>query len=164
MLYTSFQSSQLLSKYFPCMFKSYRCFLKVSVFSQLSNKFVITIFLIYFSGENPIQTTCKQNTGTTIVGEEIQGILEACEGDGCSKITFDYGVSMNQMKTLIDVSQFCHQKLSFECFGSPLKIGSKNIGYWLDRQGKILSLFLKYKFLPLSIDNVLLIDILFLKF
>ena len=33
--------------------------------------------------------------------------------------------------------------LSNFCFGSPLKIGSKTIGYWLDRQGKLLSLFLK---------------------
>merc|ERR1719203_1044932 len=39
------------------------------------------------------------------------------------------------MKALIDISHFCHQTLSFKCFGSPLKIGSKNIGYWLDRQG-----------------------------
>ena len=96
---------------------------------------------IYFSGESPNQAACELNTGATIVGEESQAILEACEGDGCSKITFDYGVSTTQMKTLIDISQFCHQKLSFECFGSPLKIGSKNIGYWLDRHGKLLSFF-----------------------
>ena len=94
-----------------------------------------------FSGEKPIQATCELNTGTTIVGEEIEGILETCEGDGCSKITFDYGQSISQMKTLIDISKSCHQTLSFQCFGSPLKIGSKNIGYWLDRQGKFLLYF-----------------------
>ena len=103
---------------------------------------VITIFLIHFSDENPIQTTCELNAGTTIVGEEIEATLETCEGDGCSKISFDYGQSISQMKTLIDISQFCHQTLSFQCYGSPLKVGSKNIGHWLDRQGKSLS-FLK---------------------
>ena len=102
---------------------------------------VIKVYPIYFSGEKPIQATCELNTGTTIVGEEIQAILETCEGDGCSKITFDYGQSISQMKTLIDISISCHQTLSFKCFGSPLKIGSKNIGYWLDRQGELLLSF-----------------------
>ena len=88
---------------------------------------VIKVYPIYFSGEKPIQATCELNTGTTIVGEEIQGVLETCEGDGCSKIPFDYGQSISQMKALIKISQSCYQTLSFECFGSPLKIGSNKI-------------------------------------
>ena len=114
------------------------------------NWLLLNNIYIFFSGEKPIQATCKLNTGTTIVGQEIHKILEACEGDGCRKITFDYGQSISQMKTLIDISQFCHQTLSFQCFGSPLKVGSKNIGYWLDRQGKLLFSFKSY-FLPLFI-------------
>ena len=94
---------------------------------------------IFSSGEKPIQATCELNTGTTVVGKSIQKTLVACEGDGCSKVPFDYGQSITQMKALINISEFCHQTLSFQCFGSPLKIGSKNIGYWLDRQGKFLS-------------------------
>ena len=102
---------------------------------------VIKVYPIHFLGEKPIQATCELNAGTTIVGEEIQGVLETCEGDGCSTITFDYGQSISQMKALIDISHFCNQKLSFKCYGSPLKIGSKNIGYWLDRQGELLLSF-----------------------
>ena len=115
----------------------------VKTLSNFNHFFVvIKVYPIYFSGEKPIQATCELNTGTTIVGEEIEATLETCEGDGCSKISFDYGQSISQMKTLIDISQFCHQTLSFQCYGSPLKVGSKNIGHWLDRQGKSLS-FLK---------------------
>ena len=87
-------------------------------------------------GEKPIQVSCEADTGTTVVGGEMKATLEACEGDACSKIKFNYTQSMSQMKALIGISETCSQNISFRCFGSPLKVGTKNLGYWLDHHGK----------------------------
>ena len=89
-------------------------------------------------GEKPIEVSCEADTGTTQVGDEMKATLEACEGDTCSKIKFNYTQSMSQMKALISISETCSQKISFRCFGSPLKVGTKNLGYWLDRHGKTI--------------------------
>ena len=87
-------------------------------------------------GEKPIQVSCEADTGTTVVGGEMKATLEACEGDACSKIKFNYTQSMSQMKALIGISETCSQNISFRCFGSPLKVGTKNLGYWLDHHCK----------------------------
>merc|ERR1719468_548189 len=48
----------------------------------------------------------------------------------------DYNVPMTQIQALIGQSESCEQEIQFTCLGTPLRFGSTNYGYWLDKNGK----------------------------
>ncbi|XP_077992102.1 uncharacterized protein LOC144446224 [Glandiceps talaboti] len=55
------------------------------------------------------------------------------------EITYDNGVTMDQMKAVMDISDTCYQYLKYECYGSIMKYGGTNYAAWYDRDGNIMN-------------------------
>merc|ERR1712141_863609 len=47
-----------------------------------------------------------------------------------------YDSSMEQIKTLIELSDSCSQSIRYDCFASSLQTEGVNYGYWIDKNGE----------------------------
>ena len=90
-------------------------------------------------GQPPIEVFCNFETKTTEVLHdfEFQIKIEHCEEIGCAVYNISYSAPMDQIKSLIQLSESCSQSLDFGCFLAPLQEEGVDIGSWADRDGKI---------------------------
>ena len=93
-------------------------------------------------GEDPFQVYCDMDLipgrGVTMVTHTNAGIaidVRGCDDPGCFSHGLDYqGVSMNQIKGLIDRSIHCQQYIRYDCFDS--KLLKDGTAWWVSRDGR----------------------------
>ena len=89
-------------------------------------------------GQPPIEVFCNFETKSTEVlhDYEFQIKIEHCEEIGCAVYNLSYSAPMDQIQSLIQLSESCSQSLDFGCFLAPLQEEGVNLGFWADRDGK----------------------------
>ena len=109
-------------------------------------------------GQPPIEVFCNLETKTTEVLHdfEFQIKIEHCEEIGCAVYNISYSAPMDQIKSLIQLSESCSQSLDFGCFLAPLQEEGVDLGFWADRDGKMekKSLYLFFFTLVANSDTV----------
>ena len=93
---------------------------------------------------SPFLVRCDLKSGTTEIMHDHKEkiIIPHCSGDMCYHVSVQYPTStMDQLKTLIDLSDVCTQEIQFECYLAPLYTNTKSVGSWLNRDGKEESYF-----------------------
>lgn len=86
-----------------------------------------------WQGIPPILVYCNLDSGATVISHNMPGKrnIAQCRTKDCFNLTLNYAVDMTQITSLIDISERCHQRITFGCFGSKLT----KIGSWVDRHG-----------------------------
>ena len=91
------------------------------------------------NGEEPIRVYCDfaEDYGFTSVSHDSEQKIEVthCNDPGCYARQIVYDASMEQIKTLIELSDSCRQTIRYDCFLSPLQDEGVNYGYWVDKNG-----------------------------
>ena len=90
-------------------------------------------------GQPPIQVYCNVTTKTTEVTHDMEETIEMdkCDnGPGCSTYEVDYEGSMEQINQLVDQSESCTQKITFDCRFAPLNQYGQAFGWFLDKDGQ----------------------------
>ena len=89
-------------------------------------------------GHPPIEVLCDFESKTTQVlhdhGYEVK--IEHCEEIGCAVYNLTYFAPMDQIVSLIQLSENCSQSLDFGCLSSPLQEDGVDLGFWRDRNGE----------------------------
>lgn len=93
-------------------------------------------------GDQPFQVYCDMDTepgrGITQVthtNADIGVDVDGCEEPGCFLHEIDYqGVTMGQMKKLIDIHTACEQNLRYDCVDS--KLMRDKTAWWVSRDGR----------------------------
>ena len=92
------------------------------------------------NGEEPIRVYCDfaEDYGFTRISHDSEESIEVahCHGPGCYARPIIYNSSIEQIKTLIELSESCSQSIRYDCFASALEDGGVNYGYWVDRNGQ----------------------------
>lgn len=86
------------------------------------------------NGVPPVTVFCNFETGTTEIRHNMEGPheIDACPGDKCFNLNFDYKPTKEQLEAVISTSELCRQELIFDCFLAKLE----NIACWRDRHGQ----------------------------
>ena len=91
-------------------------------------------------GEEPIRVYCDftEDYGFTRISHDSEQKIEVahCNDPGCYARPIVYDSSMEQIKTLIELSDSCSQPIRYDCFASSLQDEGINYGYWLDKNGE----------------------------
>ena len=93
-------------------------------------------------GSPPFQVYCRfiNETGITEIDHDTEDLVEVnqCDGIACFKQMVNYSVPMEQLESLIGLSEECLQSISFGCYSAPLYsyVNDNQLGGWLDRNGK----------------------------
>ena len=75
-------------------------------------------------GKPPVKAMCKFPEIVTKVGGIEPVEVVNCQGVGCFEYTVPYEASMEQMVSLLQTSSTCTQEIRFDCFSSPLQVGT----------------------------------------
>ena len=62
--------------------------------------------------------------------------VEHCIDPGCYSRKINYDAPLEQIQSLIDLSEGCYQQIRYDCFLSVLQDGGINFGFWLDKYGE----------------------------
>merc|ERR1712136_479323 len=65
--------------------------------------------------------------------EEPIEVFCDCEDPFCYQLNISYLASLQQITTLMDLSESCDQEITFACFMSALSIVDSPVGVWLNR-------------------------------
>jgi len=86
---------------------------------------------------------CNFSTGSTEIlhDKEFPVDIAPCEEDFCYHLNVSYSAPMDQIKTLMDLSETCFQEISFSCFLSALSIGDDPVGLWINRHNEAETYF-----------------------
>ena len=91
-------------------------------------------------GKEPIWVYCDftEDFGFTQISHNSEDIIEVthCPDPGCYSRPIVYDSSMEQIKTLIELSETCNQCIRYDCYLSPLEDQWVTFGYWVDRNGQ----------------------------
>ena len=92
------------------------------------------------NGKEPIWVYCEftEDFGFTQISHNSEDIIEVahCPDPGCYSRPIVYDSPMDQIKTLIELSETCNQCIRYDCYLSPLEDQWVTFGYWVDRNGK----------------------------
>ena len=92
------------------------------------------------NGKEPIWVYCDftEDFGFTQISHNSEDIIEVthCPDPGCYSRPIVYDSPMDQIKTLIELSETCNQCIRYDCYLSPLEDQWVTFGYWVDRNGK----------------------------
>jgi len=85
--------------------------------------------------EEPIEVFCDFEEKTTQIMHDKEFIVEIphCEDPFCYQLNISYLASLQQITTLMDLSESCDQEITFACFMSALSIVDSPVGVWLNR-------------------------------
>jgi len=88
-------------------------------------------------GLEPIEVYCDFQEQTTQVMHDKEYVVDIphCEDDYCYRLNISYSAPLEQIKTLIELSDTCDQEISFSCFLSALYDTDTPIGAWINRNG-----------------------------
>ena len=88
-------------------------------------------------GHKPIQVFCDFTKGTTEVRHDKEFMLKIdhCDQPGCAEYEIIYNGHMEQIQSLIDLSEACTQSLNYGCYLAPLTMENTNFGWWTDKRG-----------------------------
>ena len=91
-------------------------------------------------GEKPIRVYCDftEDFGFTQISHDAEDSIEVthCQDPGCYSREITYDSPMEQIKTLIELSNSCNQLIRYDCYLSPLEENMVTFGYWVDRNGQ----------------------------
>ena len=92
------------------------------------------------TGKEPIRVFCDftDDVATTRVSHdsEMKTEVEHCIDPGCYSRKINYDAPLEQIQSLIDLSESCTQQIRYNCFLSALQDKGINFGYWLDKHGQ----------------------------
>lgn len=90
------------------------------------------------NGEEPIHVYCDFTEGLTQISHDSEDNIEVthCPDPGCYSRPIIYNSSMEQIKTLIELSESCKQLIRYDCYVSALEDEGIDFGYWVDRNGQ----------------------------
>ena len=92
------------------------------------------------NGKEPIWVYCDftEDFGFTQISHNSEDIIEVthCPDPGCYSRPIVYDSPMDQIKTLIELSETCNQCIRYDCYLSPLEDQWVTFGYWVDRNGQ----------------------------
>ena len=92
------------------------------------------------NGEEPIRVYCDlaEDYGFIRISNDSEEKIEVthCNYPGCYARPIVYDASMEQIKTLIELSDSCSQPIRYDCFASPLQDEGMHYGYWMDKNGE----------------------------
>ena len=90
-------------------------------------------------GKEPIRVYCdftEDVVATKISHDSEEKVeVEHCHDAGCYSRVINYDVPMEQIQSLIELSNTCSQEINYECFLAPLQEEGVNFAYWLDKNG-----------------------------
>ena len=89
-------------------------------------------------GDPPFNVYCDFDSHTTEVLHSKEGEtneIEHCSGHMCYHLELNYNTTMQQIVSLIDLSESCSQHINFDCFLAPLSTNFQPIGQWVNRNG-----------------------------
>ena len=88
-------------------------------------------------GKEPIRVYCEftENAVATLISHDAEQKIEVahCSDPGCYSRKITYDVPMEQIQSLIDLSETCNQPIRYDCFLSPLQEQDVNLAFWLDK-------------------------------
>ena len=88
-------------------------------------------------GKEPIRVYCNftENVVATMISHDSEEKIEVdhCSDPGCYSRKITYDVPIEQIQSLIDLSETCNQPIRYDCFLSPLQEEGVNLAFWLDR-------------------------------
>ena len=90
-------------------------------------------------GIEPFQVHCNFDDHSTEILHDHDGqtveIDHCTEPHVCFHLELKYPTKMEQMVSLIDLSDTCTQEITFNCFLAPLSVNGEAIGTWVNRNG-----------------------------
>jgi len=88
-------------------------------------------------GLEPIEVYCDFQEQTTQVMHDHEFVVDIphCEDDYCYRLNISYSAPLEQITTLIELSETCDQEITFSCFLSALYDTDTPIGAWINRNG-----------------------------
>lgn len=94
-------------------------------------------------GEAPFTVYCNMTdqggVGVTAVSQDSEDRIHVMGFDPAGSYRCDVqyiGISLSQIKALIDVSKNCQQFIKYECFGTVMRVGEANpYAWWMSRDG-----------------------------
>ena len=90
-------------------------------------------------GSPPFLVYCDFELHTTEVTHNHEGAtneIDHCTGHMCYHLDIKYPADIQQIVSLIDLSETCTQDISFDCFLAPLYTDNQPIGVWVNRNGE----------------------------
>ena len=92
------------------------------------------------NGNKPIRVYCNfaEDFGFTKISHDSEHKIEIthCKDAGCYSRPIIYDSSLEQIKSLIELSDSCNQLIRYDCYLSPLEDQGIDLGYWIDRNGQ----------------------------
>ena len=93
------------------------------------------------NGEKPIRVYCdfaEYYGFTTKIPHDSEGKIEVthCHDPGCYSRPIVYDSSIEQIKNLMELSEYCNQLIRYDCYLSPLEEDGVNFGSWVDPNGQ----------------------------
>ena len=90
-------------------------------------------------GIEPFEVHCNFDDHSTEILHDHDGqtveIDHCTEPHVCFHLELKYPTKMEQMVSLIDLSDTCTQEITFNCFLAPLSVNGEAIGTWVNRNG-----------------------------
>ena len=90
-------------------------------------------------GNEPIRVYCEFSEGSvsTIISHDSEETIEVghCTDPGCYSRQITYDAPIEQIHSLIELSNTCNQQIKYDCFLSPLQIEGIDFGFWRDKNG-----------------------------
>ena len=90
-------------------------------------------------GNEPIRVYCEFSEGSvsTIISHDSEETIEVghCTDPGCYSRQITYDAPIEQIQSLIELSNTCNQQIKYDCFLSPLQIEGIDFGFWRDKNG-----------------------------
>ena len=89
-------------------------------------------------GDDPFLVRCDFGSKTTEVSHNRREkrVISHCSADRCYQLRLVYPTSIQQIRSLIELSKTCTQEISFECKLTTLSSNKNPNGVWLNRNGK----------------------------
>ena len=75
-----------------------------------------------YANEKPFSVFCSFPENLTIIGENVEIIIDHCDTDQCHQATINYDMPHDQMKKLFQVSGTYMQEIQFHCKSAPLQV------------------------------------------
>ena len=92
------------------------------------------------NGEAPITVYCDftEDFGFTQIPHDSEDKIEVtyCKEPGCYSRPIVYDSPMEQITSLIELSEYCDQLIRYDCYLSPLEEDGVNFGSWIDQNGQ----------------------------
>ena len=89
-----------------------------------------------FAGHPPFRVYCDFETSTTEVmhDKETKIKIENCPEEMCFHLDVNYTGTTEQIIALMELSDTCHQRITFDCFSAPFSHNGVTIGALRDRE------------------------------